>query len=109
MAEKPSTLTLPLLITRGLILFPHITRLIDAGRDFSVNAIKVSREKADSLILVTSQMDADLDNPAEKDIYKIGVLARVVSITEREKRVRVRVEVIDLRYLKQCLIILLYQ
>ena len=95
MASSPSTLTLPLLITRGLILFPHITRLIDAGRDFSVNAIKASREKADSLILVTSQMDPELDNPNEKDVFKTGVLARIVSITEREKRMRVRVEVID--------------
>lgn len=95
MADKPSTLTLPLLITRGMILYPKITRLIDAGRDFSVNAIKASREKADSLILVTSQMDSDIENPTEKDIFKIGVLARIISITERDKRVRVRVEVID--------------
>ena len=95
MADKPSTLTLPLLITRGMILYPKITRLIDAGRDFSVNAIKASREKADSLILVTSQMDSDVENPTEKDVFKVGVLARIVSITERDKRVRVRVEVID--------------
>lgn len=87
MADKPSTLTLPLLITRGMILYPKITRLIDAGRDFSVNAIKASREKADSLILVTSQMDSDIENPTEKDIFKIGVLARIISITERDKRV----------------------
>ena len=95
MADKPSTLTLPLLITRGMILYPKITRLIDAGREFSVNAIKASREKADSLILVTSQVDSEIENPTEKDIFTIGVLARIVSITERDKRVRVRVEVID--------------
>ena len=95
MASNPSTLTLPLLITKGLILFPHIQRLIDAGREFSINAIKVSKEKADNLILVTSQMDSDVENPSEQDVFKIGVLARVMSISERDKRIRTRVEVID--------------
>ena len=95
MASNQSTLTLPLLITKGLILFPHIQRLIDAGREFSINAIKVSKEKADNLILVTSQMDSDVENPSEQDVFKIGVLARVMSISERDKRIRTRVEVID--------------
>ena len=51
MAESPSTLTLPLLITKGLILFPKNQKLIDAGRDFSINSIKVSKEKSDSFFL----------------------------------------------------------
>ena len=60
MASNPSSLTLPLLITKGLILFPKNQRLIDAGRDFSINAIKVSREKADSLILIVSQKQMEI-------------------------------------------------
>lgn len=95
MADKPSTLTLPLLITRGLVLFPGNSKLIDAGREFSINAIKVAKAKTDSLILITSQRDENMDNPTDKDIYNIGVLARVVSISEREKRIKVRVEVMD--------------
>ena len=51
MANNPQTLTLPLLITKGLILFPKVQRLIDAWRDFSINSIKVSKDKADSLVL----------------------------------------------------------
>ncbi len=95
MAENPSSLTLPLLITKGLILFPKNTRLIDAGRDFSINAIKVSKEKTDSLILISSQKDSDIENPTAEDVFAVGVLARIVSISEREKRIRARVEVID--------------
>ena len=95
MANNPQTLNLPLLITKGLILFPYIQRLIDAGRDFSINAIKVSKEKADSLILITSQIDSDVETPTENDVYKIGVLARIQSISERDKRIKTRVEVID--------------
>ena len=95
MAEDKSSLTLPLLITRGLVLFPGNTRLIDAGREFSINAIKVSKSKTDSLILITSQRNENIDTPTVEDIYLTGVLARVVSISEREKRIRARVEVID--------------
>ena len=96
MAEnKPSSLTLPLLITKGLILFPGNTRLIDARREFSLNAIKISKSKTDSLILVTSQTNENIETPTKDDLFTVGVLARIVSVTERENRMRARVEVID--------------
>ena len=95
MDEKTSTVTLPLLVTKGLILFPGNNRLIDAGRDFSINAIKVSKEKASSLILISSQIEDNIEVPKPEDIYKVGVLARIISISEREKRVKARVEVIS--------------
>ena len=85
---------LPLLITRGLVLFPESSRLIDAGRNFSINAVKISKEQYDSLIYIVSQVEERTENPTANDVYKIGVLARIVSISEKEKRARVRVEVI---------------
>lgn len=95
MADNPQTVTLPLLITKGLILYPKNQKLIDAGRDFSINAIKVSKEKADSLILIVSQREVEVENPTSEDVFSTGVLARVISISEKEKRLRSRVEVID--------------
>ena len=95
MANSPSSLTLPLLITKGMILYPKNQKLIDAGRDFSINSIRVSRDKADSLILISSQKEVDIENPTSDDVYPVGVLARIVSVSEREKRLRARVEVID--------------
>ena len=49
------TLTLPLLITRGLIVFPGNQKVIEAGRTFSVNAITAAKQEADSLIFITTQ------------------------------------------------------
>ena len=86
---------LPLLITRGLVLFPESSRLIDAGRDFSINAVKIAKEQYDSLIYIVSQIEERTEEPTNDDIYKIGVLARIVSLSEKEKRVRARVEVIS--------------
>ena len=95
MANNPSSLTLPLLITKGMILYPKNQKLIDAGRDFSVNAIHTSKDKADSLILISSQREVDIETPTSEDVFPVGVLARIVSVSEREKRLRARVEVID--------------
>lgn len=95
MANKPQTLTLPVLITRGLVIFPSNQRLIEAGRTFSVNAINIARQETDSLIFVTSQISSDVDEPTENDIYKIGTLCRIVSCTERNGNLKVRVEIVD--------------
>jgi len=94
MAANQSTVRLPLLITKGLVLFPGNTKLIDAGRDFSINAIKNSRTHNDSLLLITAQF-TNSENPSANDIYHVGVLARIVSISEKDNRIRMRVEVVE--------------
>ena len=94
MAEK-QTLTLPLLVTKSLVIFPGNQQLIEAGRDFSVKAINASREESDSLIFVTSQCDPSVDVPTESDVYKVGTMCHIISCSEREGRLRVRVEVVE--------------
>ena len=95
MPNKPQKLTLPLLITRGAIIFPGTQSMIDVGRDFSMGAIDAGKNQTDSLIFVTSQINDDIDNPTENDIYKVGTLCHIISCSEREKRLRVRVEVLE--------------
>lgn len=95
MADKPKVLSLPLLITRSLVIFPGNQQLIEAGREFSINAINLSRNKADSLIYISSQIKSENENPTEKDIYHVGTLCHIISCSERENRLRVRVEVLE--------------
>ena len=95
MADKPKVLNLPLLITRSLVIFPGNQQLIEAGREFSINAINCSRNKNDSLIFISSQIKAENENPTEKDVYHIGTLCHIISCSERENRLRVRVEVLE--------------
>ena len=68
MADKPQALTLPLLVTRALVVFPGNQQLIEAGRDFSISAVNASKNECDSLILVTSQKQIDKENPTYDDI-----------------------------------------
>ena len=95
MANKPQALTLPLLITRALVVFPGNQQLIEAGRDFSISAVNASKNECDSLILVTSQRDFNKDNPTADDVFDVGVLCRIISVSERDNRLKVRIEVME--------------
>ncbi len=95
MSEKPDTLTLPLLITRSPVLYPLNSRTIDVGREMCINAVNVSKDKADALLFVSSQNDYSIDNPNETQIYQIGLLARVAfSNSTGSGRLKIRVEAI---------------
>ncbi len=95
MPNKPQKLTLPLLITRGAIIFPGTQSAIDVGRDFSMGAIDAGKNQTDSLIFVTSQVNEDVDNPTENDVYKVGTLCHIISISTRDDYYKIRIEGVE--------------
>ena len=90
-----NALTLPLLITRNSVIYPSNQQVLEAGRQFSMNAVEASLSQTNSLILVTTQIDADNENPTENDVYKVGTLCRLITATKKENYLRIRIEVID--------------
>lgn len=95
MADKPQSLSLPLLVTRSLVIFPGNQQLIEAGRTFSINAINYAHEQTDSLILVSAQVNPSIEEPTPSDIYEVGTLCRIISISQRDNHLRIRVEVLE--------------
>jgi len=90
--SAPKGLRLPLLITRGLILFPNASEAIDAMRPYSVRAIDASREKYNSLIFVASQINPDQNEiTGIADVNLWCTLARIVGYSERDGVYRIRV------------------
>ena len=87
--------TLPLLITKGAIFYPGVSSYIDAGRPISVNAIYASKDGSDNLIIVTSQKNPDIDVPNKDDLYLVGTICRIISLTDKSNLVRIRIEPID--------------
>lgn len=85
-----NNLTLPLLITRGLVVFPNMSEEIEASRPFSVAAIKDAKEMTNSLIFVVAQKTPDVDSPNEEDIYDVGTLCRIVSYADNGSSMRIR-------------------
>ena len=90
---KVKTLTLPLIITRGMIVFPGNQKLVEAGREFSINAVKESQ--IDSLIFLTTQKESAIETPKADQLYEIGTLCRILSTSKRDNAVKVRIEVIE--------------
>ena len=95
MSDRPQTLTLPLLPTRSFVLFPSTIQPIEAGRSFSINAIRAAHLQADSLLFVACQRNPNDETIDFESIYHVGSLCRIVSIVEKGDLVRVRVDVVE--------------
>ena len=67
---------LPLIPLRGISIFPHMVIHFDVGRDKSVQALEKSMMD-DSMILLCTQINSKIEEPAVNDFYKVGTVARV--------------------------------
>lgn len=88
---KKETYHLPLLITRGMVLFPNQAQSIEAGRPFSVAAIDAAKVDGNDLILVTSQKSPEIDEPATTDVFMVGTICRMSNITSLKRYTRLKV------------------
>ncbi|MFS0575394.1 endopeptidase La [Sporosarcina sp. 179-K 3D1 HS] len=71
---------IPLLPLRGLLVYPTMVLHIDVGRERSVFAIEHAIAQ-DNYIFLATQKDISDENPGPEDLYKIGTLAFVKSMT----------------------------
>lgn len=62
---------LPLLPVRDTVVFPRMLTPLFVGRDRSVLALEAALVEKSQLVVVT-QRDADLEDPAPEDLYNIG-------------------------------------
>ena len=76
--EAPK-LVLPLLALRDIVVFPHMVAPLFVGRSKSVNALSEAMS-SDKRIFLATQRKADIDNPNEKDINRVGTIANVLQL-----------------------------
>ncbi|HEX9924576.1 MAG TPA: LON peptidase substrate-binding domain-containing protein, partial [Anaerolineae bacterium] len=62
---------LPLLPVRDTVVFPRMLTPLFVGRDRSIKALEAALVDKNQLVVVT-QRDADLEDPAPEDLYVIG-------------------------------------
>ena len=72
---------IPLLPLRGLLVYPTMILHIDVGRERSVFAIEHAIAQ-DNLLFLATQQDTGNENPEAEDLYQIGTLANVKSLTQ---------------------------
>ncbi len=83
---------IPLIPLRDLVIFPSTLVPFIIGRSSSIQALEKANEK-DKMIFLSAQMDASLDNPTPKDIYSLGVTAKIIrTVKSDDKNVKVIVE-----------------
>ncbi len=68
---------IPVLITRGTYIYPKFERILEVGREKSINSIKNSVKEFNSTIVLTSQKNPLDDSPSINEIYRVGVLAEL--------------------------------
>ena len=89
----------PVLSLRDVVVFPHMVIPLFVGREKSIQALDVVMKDNQEVVLI-SQKDPSLDNPTEKDLYRVGTLAKALQLLrlpdgtvkvllEGEKRVKI--------------------
>ena len=68
--------TLPLIPLRVLAIFPYTILNFDIGRESSLKALDEAM-LGDELIFLTSQKEAEIDEPTEEDFYHVGTICKV--------------------------------
>lgn len=83
---------IPMIPLRDLVVFPSTLVPFIIGRSSSIQALEKAIEK-DKLVFLSSQMDAAIDNPTSRDIYSMGVIAKIIrAIKMDDKNIKVIVE-----------------
>ena len=70
---------LAVLALRDVVIFPHVTMPLLVGRPASLAAVDSAMAEDRYLVLVT-QRSGDTDDPAAADLYRGGVVARIVQL-----------------------------
>jgi ATP-dependent Lon protease len=70
---------LPLIALKNTVLFPGVVIPITIGRDKSLAALKKA-DKGTKNIAVVTQRDLNVEEPEAADLYKIGVVAKLMKV-----------------------------
>ncbi len=89
MDNEKMEISVPVICTRGIIVFPNQDVLIEVGREKSVNAIDESNTYFNGHVWVVSQKDVLVDEPHEEDLFKFGTLCRIKNVKRKEGFMRV--------------------
>ncbi len=64
---------------KGMVAYPKMVMHFDAAREKTINAVERA-VKGDGYVFLAAQQELDVDNPTEKDLYKVGVVAEIKQI-----------------------------
>lgn len=84
-----STVHVPAVATRGIVIFPGQDIMIEVGRAKSICAVDASGTSYDSMVWVVCQNDVMVDDPHQKDLFTMGTLCKLKSVRRKDGFMRV--------------------
>ena len=74
-----TSIKIPVLPLRDIVVFPHMVVPLFVGRDKSVKALE-SVMKNDKKIMLITQKSAAVDDPSKDDLFDFGTVANVLQL-----------------------------
>ena len=84
--KENEIINLPVLPLRGLVVFPKTLLHFDVGRKKSQKAIEIAMNN-DQYIFLTAQLDPSVKEPTPSELYKVGVVAKIVQVLKQPEGV----------------------
>ncbi|MFV2032173.1 MAG: LON peptidase substrate-binding domain-containing protein, partial [Gammaproteobacteria bacterium] len=78
-AETPSRQLIPVLPLRDVVVYPHMVIPLFVGREKSILALEAAMAD-NKKILLLAQKNAEVDDPAQNDLYQIGTLSTILQM-----------------------------
>jgi ATP-dependent Lon protease len=75
-----SQTALPLLPLRDIVVFPYMVSPLFVGRGKSINALSEAMNDEEKYIFLATQTNPGEDHPKQKDINRIGTIAKVLQM-----------------------------
>jgi len=94
------TSALPMIVVRGLVVFPNTLLHFDMAREKSILALENAMVNK-QLAFVTMQQDVTIENPKPDDIEKMGTICKITQVVKMPNNT-VRVLVEGLKRAKVC-------
>ncbi|HXH04104.1 MAG TPA: endopeptidase La [Candidatus Competibacteraceae bacterium] len=69
----------PVLPLRDVVVYPHMVIPLFVGREKSIRALDLAMQRGKRILLV-AQKSAEVDDPQEGDVYRVGTLANVLQL-----------------------------
>lgn len=70
----------PVLPLRDVVFFPHVVMPLLVGRQASLSAVEEAVKSESKHLLLVAQKTSDVQDPKATDLYRVGVLGRVIQV-----------------------------
>lgn len=84
-----NNILLPMICTRGIVVFPGQDVMIEVGRQKSINAINASSDSYDSEVFIVCQNDIMVENPTVENLYTVGTLSKIKVVRRKQGFMRI--------------------